>query len=96
MIYHPINDLKSDFEKALNGSILTTAEILYHLPDYPALLQTYIWQDFDYPPFFPHLSAFLRFWESSLEGKIEKVQYTCANSMKTQNFITPCHSFFIH
>ena len=23
---------------------LTTAEILYHLPDHPAVLQTFIWQ----------------------------------------------------
>ena len=24
---------------------LTTAEILYHLPDHPGILQSYVWQD---------------------------------------------------
>jgi len=28
--------------KQLDGWRLTTAEILYHLPDHPALLQTYV------------------------------------------------------
>ena len=32
---------------------LTTAEILYCLPDHPALLQTYVWQDLDLAPEFP-------------------------------------------
>ena len=32
---------------------LTTAEILYHMPDYPRLLQRYIWQDYDIAPRFP-------------------------------------------
>ena len=26
---------------------LTTAEILYHLPDHPGVLQTFIWQKLD-------------------------------------------------
>lgn len=52
---------------------LTTAEILYHMPDFPALLQSFIWQDYDYVPNFPKLSQFLKFWENSLEGKIHSV-----------------------
>lgn len=53
---------------------LTTAEILYHLPDYPELLQTFIWQDYDLPPNFPKLLDFLNFWESSLEGRLHSVR----------------------
>ena len=45
----------------LKGFSLTTAEILYRLPDYPRLLQTYIWQDFDLAPKFPKLLQFLDF-----------------------------------
>ena len=37
---------------------LTTAEITYHLPDYPDLLQNYIWQDLDLIPEFPVLRRF--------------------------------------
>ena len=32
------------FRKQLEGYGLTTAEILYRLPDHPALLQTYVWR----------------------------------------------------
>ena len=29
---------------------LTTAEILYHMPDHPSLLQSYLWQEYDLAP----------------------------------------------
>jgi uncharacterized protein Usg len=57
----------------LKGYSLTTAEILYRLPDHPALLQSYIWQDYDVHPRFPKLKGFLDFWSSKLEGKLYKV-----------------------
>lgn len=57
----------------LKGYSLTTAEILYRLPDHPALLQSYIWQDYDIHPRFPKLKGFLDFWSSKLEGKLYKV-----------------------
>ena len=53
---------------------LTTAEILYRLPDHPVLLQSYIWQDYDQAPHFPILRRFLDFWETSLDGKLHSVQ----------------------
>ena len=53
---------------------LTTAEILYHLPDHPRLLQSYIWQDFDMAPRFPVLHKFLDFWEENLDGKLHSVR----------------------
>jgi len=42
----------------LKGYRLITAEILYHLPDYPKLLQAYIWQAFDLAPRYPALHQF--------------------------------------
>lgn len=57
----------------LQGYSLTTAEILYRLPDHPALLQTYIWQDYDLSPRFPKLLHFLEFWSRNLDGKLFKV-----------------------
>ncbi len=41
---------------------LTTAEILYHMPDHPHLLQSYLWQEYDLAPNFPALRRFLDFW----------------------------------
>lgn len=62
-----------DFVRQLAGYSLTTAEILYRLPDHPSLLQSYIWQDYDLHPRFPKLKSFLDFWSANLEGKLHKV-----------------------
>ncbi len=64
----------SNFVSQLNGYSLTTAEILYRMPDYPALLQSYVWQDYDLHPRFPKLAQFLDFWTKNLDGKLYKVR----------------------
>lgn len=61
-------------ERQLAGYTLTTAHILYRMPDFPALLQSYVWQDYDIAPDFPVLSRFLDFWTRSLEGPIHSVR----------------------
>jgi len=53
---------------------LTTAEILYHLPDHPGVLQAYIWQELDLAPRYPALRRFLEFWSRSLEGRLHSVR----------------------
>jgi uncharacterized protein Usg len=53
---------------------LTTAEIIYHLPDHPDLLQSFIWQKFDRAPDFPELRRFLEFWSRNIEGKLHSVK----------------------
>lgn len=57
----------------MKGYRLATAEILYHLPDHPGLLQSYVWQDYDIAPRYPVLSKFLDFWTRELEGPIHSV-----------------------
>lgn len=61
-------------QKQLAGYRLTTAEILYHMPDHPELLQTFIWQDLDLAPRYPTLTEFLDFWETSLDGPLHTVR----------------------
>jgi uncharacterized protein Usg len=53
---------------------LTTAEIIYRLPDHPDLLQSFIWQKLDVAPDFPELRRFLEFWSRNLEGKLHSVR----------------------
>lgn len=53
---------------------LTTAEILYRMPDHPEILQTYIWQDMDLAPRYPVLHKFLDFWERELDGPLHSVR----------------------
>ena len=61
-------------ELALRGYRLTTAEILYHMPDHPVVLQSFIWQEFDLAPRFPVLNKFLRFWETGIDGRLHSVR----------------------
>jgi uncharacterized protein Usg len=61
-------------EMTLRGYRLTTAEIFYRLPDHPAVLQSFIWQELDLAPKFPVLNKFLRFWETSIEGRLHSVR----------------------
>jgi uncharacterized protein Usg len=62
------------FEAQLQGFSLTTAEIYYRLPDYPALLQSFIWQDYDCAPRFPKLIDFLDFWRNNLDGELHRIR----------------------
>ena len=59
-----------DIERQLQGYRLTTTEILYHMPDHPGLLQSFILQKFDQAPSFPVLRKFLTFWEREIDGRI--------------------------
>ena len=54
---------------------LTTAEILYHMPDHPGILQTYLWQEYDLAPKFPELNQFLSFWEKEIEGPLHSIVF---------------------
>ncbi|HEY8213928.1 MAG TPA: usg protein [Methylocystis sp.] len=63
----------SDFRLQLEGYGLTTANILYHLPDYPKIIQSYVWQEYDLHPDFPELRKFLDFWVRSLDGPLHSV-----------------------
>ena len=65
--------VSKDFRRQLEGYGLTTAQILYRLPDHPSLLQTYVWQDYDLCPNFPELQRFLAFWQEQLEGPLHSV-----------------------
>ena len=64
----------ANFTAQLMGYSLTTAEIIYRMPDHPSLLQSYVWQDYDLHPQFPKLTNFLEFWSKNLDGKLYRVR----------------------
>jgi uncharacterized protein Usg len=66
----------SEMELMLQGYGMTTAQILYRMPDHPGLLQTFIWQHYDLAPKFPELFRFLDFWREKLDGPLHSVSYT--------------------
>ena len=64
----------SSLESTQDGYRLTTAEILYHVPQQPHLLQSFIWQDYDMAPSFPELQRFLEFWNEHVAGTLHSVR----------------------
>ena len=80
----------------LNNYRLTTAEILYYLPDHPSLLQSYIWQDYDLFPEFPALKKFLDFWTRTLEGPLFKVSVAHSRLIKPAELRTLDGEFRLH
>ena len=67
--------MPTPLELQLRGYRLTTAEIVYRLPDFREILQQFIWQDLDIAPRFPVLKKFLGFWEEHLDGEIHSVRF---------------------
>lgn len=62
-----------DFQKQLHGYKLTTAEILYHMPDHQKVLQSFIWQEYDIDPEYPILYGFIDFWKKEIDGPLHSV-----------------------
>jgi uncharacterized protein Usg len=65
--------ISKDFIRQLKGYGLTTANILYRMPDHPVLLQSFVWQEYDVAPRFPVLKEFLDFWARQLDGPLHSV-----------------------
>ena len=81
--------------KQLEGYRLTTAEILYHMPDHPGVLQSFVWQELDIAPRYPVLHRFLDFWSRQLEGKLHSVRVGTAALITPAEMRSP-HMFRLH
>jgi uncharacterized protein Usg len=73
----------------LRGYSLTTAEILYRMPDHRGLIQSFLWQDYDVAPRFPRLEAFLDFWHRNLDGPLFRIK------VMSKGLISPAEFQFI-
>ena len=60
----------------LKGYGLTVAEMFYHMPDYPHVLNSFIWQDYDLAPDHPRLFSFIEFWQDQIEGALHSVRFS--------------------
>jgi uncharacterized protein Usg len=88
--------LMSDLRLQLFNYRLTTAEILYHLPDHPSLLQSFIWQNMDLAPEYPILHRFLDFWVSNIEGRLHSVKVASTALVKPSEMRHANASFTLH
>ena len=65
----------------LQGWRLTTAEVLYYMPDHPSLLQSFVWQTLDLAPEYPRIVKFLDFWKREIEATIHSVRIAGSNAL---------------
>ncbi len=80
----------------LDGYKLTTAEILYHMPDHPSFLQTFIWQELDLAPRFPILNKFLQFWQENLDGPLYSVTVASSDLVSPKEYRNADLDFSLH
>jgi uncharacterized protein Usg len=73
----------NDFSRQLRGERLTVAEVLYYIPDHPALLQRFLWQTLDVSPEFPRVRRFLDHWRREIEAVIHSV------TVSAQGLVSP-------
>jgi uncharacterized protein Usg len=88
--------ISEDFRKQLEGYGLTTAKILYRLPDHQRLLQTFVWQDYDLFPRFPQLQKFLDFWRRELEGPLHSVTVAHARLIRPSEIRAVNGEFYLN
>jgi uncharacterized protein Usg len=65
----------------LDGWRLATAEVLYYMPDHPALLQSFIWQTLDLAPSYPRIHRFLDFWKREIDAVIHSVRLASGETL---------------
>ena len=53
---------------------LVTVEVIYRLPDYRRILQSFVWQTADVVPGMPRVERFIAFWEREIDGPIHSVR----------------------
>ena len=87
---------KSETELMLEGYGLTTAELFYGMPDYPSVLNSFIWQEYDLAPDHPRLFEFIDFWKSEIEGPLRSVRFTHRKLISAGEYRNVTGEFTVH
>ena len=74
--------MSGEFEAQLRGRRLTTAEVIYYMPDHPSLLQRFMWQTLDLAPEYPRIQQFLEFWRKEIDAVIHSVSVTSVGEVR--------------
>ena len=88
--------VSSDFRRRMQGYGLTTANILYRMPDHPSFLQSFLWQHLDLQPHFPELQKFLDFWRREIDGALHSVVVSHCGLIKPAEFRAIDGEFRLH
>lgn len=77
-----MTEAAGEFERRLRGERVTTAHVLYYLPDHPSVLQRFTWQCLDQGPHYPRIHQFLQFWRREIEAVIHSVQVSTEGEVR--------------
>lgn len=90
--------VSADFAKQVAGYGLTTASILYRMPDAPSIINPhfFVWQEYDLAPKFPRLLEFLNFWQREIDGKLVAVRVAHSALIKPAELRTVDGEFRLH
>ena len=89
----------ADFDWASEGHDyrLTTAEILYHKPESPHLLQSITWQDYDVAPDYPELQKFLELLANHVAGStVTSVRVASIDEIRPPGLVYAAYSTATH
>jgi uncharacterized protein Usg len=74
--------MSTEFEEQIRGKRLTTAEVIYYMPDHPSLLQRFQWQTLDIAPDFPRIREFLDYWRREIDAVIHSVNVCSVDQVR--------------
>lgn len=57
----------------INQTRLITISIYYYMPDYPSIVQEFVWQLEDIVPNIPRTHKFLNHWHHNIEATIQQI-----------------------
>lgn len=65
---------------------LTLIQIYYYMPDYPSVINEFMWQTIDLYPRFPRMKRFLDFWSQNIEARINQIYLTYSDPYYGPNY----------
>lgn len=83
-------------ELMLKGYGLTTAEMIYRMPDHQSVLNTFVWQEYDLAPDYPKLFDFIEFWQRELDGPLHSVRFSHRKMISAGEWRNVVGEFRIH
>ncbi len=86
----------NELKLRLDGWRLSTAEVLYYMPDHPSLLQSFTWQTLDLAPEYPRLHRFLNFWKREIDAVIHSVRLATGETIAPPKLSVADHHLLLN
>lgn len=66
----------------LKKTSLITTNVYYYIPDYPGLVNMFLFQCEDYIPDIPKIHKFLKYWKDNDLAKVQEIIISYSNNSK--------------